>query len=149
MEPYLLWKLLTIWLNKVPNGLQVLDQENGEGEGWTNHFLCFWWNSKTEKLKKRFLVWSVWSVWSSSHGSIMVWKVQEFSVTQVLREINFGEFRSSKTAFLTILKALNFVYFVNYILHKVHKNQNQEPLNVFKMVDFESQDSHTLISRKI
>ena len=28
----------------------------------------------------------------------LVWKFQDFSATQILREINFGEFRSTKTA---------------------------------------------------
>ena len=31
-----------------------------------------------------------------------VWKFQDFHVIQILREINFGEFRSSKTAILLI-----------------------------------------------
>ena len=37
---------------------------------------------------------------SRSRFEITVWKFQDFSVTQILREINFGECRSSKTAFL-------------------------------------------------
>ena len=32
-----------------------------------------------------------------------VWKFQDFSVIQILREINFGESRSSKTAVFAIL----------------------------------------------
>ena len=47
-----------------------------------------------------------------------LWKFQDFSVAQILREINFGESRSSKTAIL-----------INFSLQKVHKiikikNQN-------------------------
>ena len=34
---------------------------------------------------------------------ITMWKFQDFSVTQILREINFGESRNSKTAFLAFL----------------------------------------------
>ena len=63
----------------------------------------------------------------------MLWKVQDFSVIQNLREINFGESRGSKTTFFAILRALNFVNLANYSLHKVpkiHKNQNSEPLNM-------------------
>ena len=40
-----------------------------------------------------------------------VWKFHDFSVTQILREINFGECRSSKNA------------------KKNHKKQNSEPQN--------------------
>ena len=58
---------------------------------------------------------------------------QDFSVTQILREINFGESRSSKIA---IFGALNFVDLVNISLQKVQKvmkNQNSEPLSVLKL----------------
>ena len=51
-----------------------------------------------------------------------VWKFQDFSVTQILREINFGECRTSKTAFFAILRALNFVNLLNYSLQIVQKN---------------------------
>ena len=37
-----------------------------------------------------------------------MWKFQDFSVDQILREINFGESKSSKTAVFAILGALNF-----------------------------------------
>ena len=39
----------------------------------------------------------------------------------ILREINFGEGRSSKNAVLVILEALNFVNLVNVSLQKVKK----------------------------
>ena len=35
-----------------------------------------------------------------------VWKFQEFSATQILREINFGECNSAQTAVFPILGAL-------------------------------------------
>ena len=35
-------------------------------------------------------------------------KVQDFSATQILREINFGHFEVPKTAILTILAPLNY-----------------------------------------
>ena len=43
-------------------------------------------------------------------GKIPGWNPQcgIFSVTQILREINFGELRSSKNAIFAILGALNF-----------------------------------------
>ena len=50
-----------------------------------------------------------------------VWKFQDFSVTQILREIVFGGSRCSKIAILAILGALNFVDFVNFSLHIIIK----------------------------
>ena len=48
-------------------------------------------------------------LWRSAEGTgSTVWKFQDFSVTQILREINFGDFRSAKYAILTHLEALNF-----------------------------------------
>ena len=38
--------------------------------------------------------------------AVTVWKFQDFSITQILREINLGGRRSSKTAVLAILGAL-------------------------------------------
>ena len=46
-------------------------------------------------------------------------KFQDFSVIQILREINFEECRSSKTAFFAISGALNFVDLVDFSLQKV------------------------------
>ena len=64
-----------------------------------------------------------------------MWKCHDFSVTQIFREINFGESRSSKTAVLTILEALKMINLVNFSLQKMQKfmeNHNSEPLNVLK-----------------
>ena len=58
-----------------------------------------------------------------------VWRFQDFSVTQIIREINFGESRNSKTAIVAILRALNLVILINFKC-KFHRNQNSEPLNV-------------------
>ena len=60
-----------------------------------------------------------------------VWRFQDFSVTQIIREINFGESRNSKTAIVAILRALNLVILINFKC-KFHRNQNSEPLNVLK-----------------
>ena len=46
-----------------------------------------------------------------------VWKVSDFSVTQILREINFEASKTSKT----ILGALYFVYLLNFSFQKVQK----------------------------
>ena len=63
---------------------------------------------------------------------------------QILREINFEESRSSKTAYFAILGALKFEKAV-----MIHKNQNSEPLIVLKWQIFDTVDQATLISRKI
>ena len=36
-----------------------------------------------------------------------VWKFHNFSITQILRQINFGDSRSAKAAILAHLEALN------------------------------------------
>ena len=48
-----------------------------------------------------------------------VWKFQDFSITQILREINFEESGSAKNAVFAILGAVNFVHLVNISLLKV------------------------------
>ena len=50
-----------------------------------------------------------------------VWKFQDFSVIQILCEINFVEFMSSQTAVFAILGAQNFVDLVEFSLLKVQK----------------------------
>jgi len=50
-----------------------------------------------------------------------MWKFQDFSITQILREINFEDSRSAKTAIFAILRAVNFVLLVNISLQKVQK----------------------------
>ena len=52
-------------------------------------------------------------------GFLHSMEIEEFSVTQILREINFGEIRSSKTAIVAIPGALNSVDLVNFNLQKV------------------------------
>ena len=62
-----------------------------------------------------------------------VWKFHDFSVTQILREINFGESRYVdvlKMPFLPILWALHFGNLVDFSLPKsakIHENQNSKP----------------------
>ena len=59
-------------------------------------------------------------------------KFEDFSITQILREIDFGILEVQKLPFFAILEAVNFVNLVNFSLPKIHKNQNSEPLNVIK-----------------
>ena len=53
-----------------------------------------------------------------------VWKLQNFSVTQILREIKVGEFRDSKSTILTHLVALNFDFYE--FLHFVKAENDQK-----------------------
>ena len=59
--------------------------------------------------------------WWGSRGT--VWKFKNFSITQILREINFGEFKSAKSAVFAILEALNFCfyYFLRFLNDKITK----------------------------
>ena len=52
-----------------------------------------------------------------------MWKFQDFSVTQILREINFGELRSAKSAILTHLEGQNFDF--NDFLHFLNSEMGQ------------------------
>ena len=50
-----------------------------------------------------------------------VWKFQDFYVIRILREINFGESRSTKNGVFAIFGALNLVELVIFSLQKVQK----------------------------
>ena len=72
---------------------------------------------------------------SQKKGPFTVWKFQDFSVTQILREIIFGESRRSKTAVFAIIEALKMIDSVYFSLQKVQKfikHQNLEPLDGLK-----------------
>ena len=57
----------------------------------------------------------------------IVWKVQDFSVTQILREIIFGECNSAEIAIFAFFGALNSVYLViNSSLQKVQNSVNSK-----------------------
>ena len=69
---------------------------------------------------KKFLYCKKLVQWHNSKPSCFtVWKIQHFSITQILREINFGECKSSKNAIFAILGAVNFVNLVGFSLQKV------------------------------
>ena len=50
-----------------------------------------------------------------------VWKLRKKYVTKILREINFVDSGSAKTAVFAILGAVNFVLLVNVSFQKVQK----------------------------
>ena len=48
-----------------------------------------------------------------------VWKFQDYSVIQILREINFGQYKSYKTEFFAIFETLNLISLVIVSLPQV------------------------------
>ena len=80
-----------------------------------------------------------------------MWKFQYFSITQILRQINFWDTRSSKTASFAILGAVNFVHLVNISLQKVQKfiKSKFTASKCDKMADFALQEFSKWISCKI
>ena len=64
-----------------------------------------------------------------------VWKFQNFSATQILCEINFGDSNRAKTAIFTILEALNFEFLEKFHTEKCKKfpaSQNSELIKWLK-----------------
>ena len=80
-----------------------------------------------------------------------MWKLQDFSVSQILREINFAESRTSKTALFAISGALNFVELVNFNVEKVQifTKIKIRASKCVKMAHYALLESKLLISRKI
>jgi len=71
-----------------------------------------------------------------------VWKIQDFSATHILREINLnlGHFEAPKSAILAIVAALNvlvFGIFFDMFKCEIPKNQNSKASKVVKMAVFE------------
>ena len=61
-----------------------------------------------------------------------MWKFHDFSITQILREINFGDFKSAKSAILTHLEALKFDFneFLHFLKAEFYQiNKIQSPKN--------------------
>ena len=72
-----------------------------------------------------------------------MWKFQDFPITQILREINFEDFKSAKSAILTHLEALNFDFY-EFLLFL-----NAEQDSMTKWAVFALLESLKLISHKI
>ena len=68
-----------------------------------------------------------------------MWKFHDFSITRILREINFRDSRSAKSPILTHLEAINFVHLgifaifkcENFIKTKIQSLQNYSKIAVF------------------
>ena len=92
-------------------GIRMAKNKVGRREGH------FWWISRRHYFPCMWIVWLARLFCSVSffmklkfHST--VWKLQKSSVTQILREINFGELRRCKTDTFVILEALEFVNLV-------------------------------------
>ena len=57
-----------------------------------------------------------------------MWKFHDFSITQILREINFGDFTSAKSAILANLGALNVDLYevLHFLKAEIDKIQSPE-----------------------
>ena len=60
------------------------------------------------KMKKKGADGQKIQCFESSPSVFTVWKFQDFSIIHILREINFWDSRSAKSAILTHLEALDF-----------------------------------------
>ena len=76
-----------------------------------------------------------------------MWKIQDFCITQILREINFVNSRSAKTAVFANLGAVNFVHLVNCQIPKYVPKFRET--KCVKITHFPLLESQNLISRKI
>ena len=78
-----------------------------------------------------------------------MWKFQDFSATQILREINVGHFEAPKTAILTIWAALNFEFVDIFDIFKreIAKKSKIRAAQMVKMAVFWASKSPKLFSR--
>ena len=82
------------------------------------------------------------------------WKFHEFSTIQILREINFEDFRSAESTILTHLVPLNFDFYelLHFLKAEIDQNSKMAKFRTPKMAKtavLEFLDSPKLISRKI
>ena len=86
-----------------------------------------------------------WSCENTDLGSLIgkweytMWKFQDFSATQILREINFGHFEAPKTAILTIWAPLDFKFLGTSDIFKCEISQKFkiQSLKMFKTAVFD------------
>ena len=78
-----------------------------------------------------------------------MWKLQDFIVIQILREIIFGEFRSSENAVSRYFRPLYFANLVKFSNEKVQKFIQFRASAYVKMAGFALTETTKLISRKI
>ena len=76
-----------------------------------------------------------------------MWKFHDFSITQILREIKFGDSSSTKSAILTNLECLNFAFYEIwhflkaeiYQINKIQKPKVAKP-GIFRTFKFSKFD---------
>ena len=77
-------------------------------------------------------------------------KFHDFSITQILREINFEDSRCTKSAILSHLEAQNFDFYeFVHVLKALPNQQNSEPPKMAKEAFLGLLDFPKLVSRKI
>ena len=67
-----------------------------------------------------------------------MWKFHNFSITQILREINVEDFSSAKLAILTHLEPLNFDFygFLHFLKAKIYQKTKPRALEIAKNSSF-------------
>ena len=80
-----------------------------------------------------------------------MWRFQDFCIIQILREINFEDSWSVKSAILPHLKALNFNFyeFLHFLKDEIYQRNKLRRPKMAKTVVFALLESKKLISRKI
>ena len=79
------------------------------------------------------------------------WKFHEFSTIQILREINFEDFRSAESTILTHLVPLNFDFYelLHFLKAEIDQNSKIQNSKMAKTAVLQLLDSPKLISRKM
>ena len=80
-----------------------------------------------------------------------MWKFDDFSITQILREINFGNSRSAKSVILAHLGILNFAFYeiLHFLKTEFIKLEKVRAPIMAKIADFALLEFPKLISREI
>ena len=79
----------------------------GQDSKWSKLWL------QPNSRKNALDIWPHPNVFTRYSNSNTVWKIRNISITQILREVNFGESRSAKSAILTHLETPKIAENVN------------------------------------
>ena len=74
----------------------------------------------------------------SENSNLTVWKCHDFSIAQILREINLGHTRSAKCVIITQLEALNYDFyeFLHFLRAEKCQKLKFSASKTAKMADF-------------
>ena len=113
-------------------------------------------NLKTKKIRivtlySRIIFWEWLQTWAAWLGIHNVGNFRIFSATQILREVNFGQFEAQKTAILNIWAFLDFGFLVilDILKCEIIKKQKSKSLKVLKWQFSPLWNAPKLISHKI